>query len=135
VWNCGIQSGITNVVGRSSQHLPCTAGEEVLEGTHECYIDASVTARSKLYIPRAPDQDLGSKGQAPVDVVLPKVALLKADMTYPEHPIKIVDQKDHVTRPKMVKFFKIQWSNHSKEQAMWESEDFLCSCYPKFELP
>jgi hypothetical protein len=46
--------------------------------------------------------------KAPVDVVLPEVAPLEADLTYPEHPIKILDQKSHVTRRKMVKFFKIQ---------------------------
>jgi hypothetical protein len=27
----------------------------------------------------------------PVDVVLPEVTLLKADLLYPEHPIKILD--------------------------------------------
>jgi hypothetical protein len=52
-----------------------------------------------------------------VDVVLPEVILLKADLTYPEHPIKILDQKDRVTRHKTVKFFKVQWSNHSEEEA------------------
>jgi hypothetical protein len=31
--------------------------------------------------------------KAPVDVVLPEVAPLEADLTYPEHPIKILDQK------------------------------------------
>jgi hypothetical protein len=29
--------------------------------------------------------------EAPVDVVLPKVASLESDLTYPEHPIKILD--------------------------------------------
>jgi hypothetical protein len=51
--------------------------------------------------------------RAPVDIVLPKVTPLKADLSYPEHPIKVLDQKDRVTRRKMIKFFKIQWSNHS----------------------
>jgi hypothetical protein len=46
--------------------------------------------------------------KAPVDVVLPKVASLEADLTYPEHPIKILDQKDCVTRRKTLKFFKVQ---------------------------
>jgi hypothetical protein len=59
----------------------------------------------------------------PVDVVLPDVTPLEADLIYPEHPIKILDQKDRVTRRKMIKFFKVQWSNHSEEEAMWESED------------
>jgi hypothetical protein len=70
-----------------------------------------------------------------VDVVLPELTPLKADLTYPEHPIKILDQKDCVTRHKTIKFFKIQWSNHSEAEATWESEDFLCSRYPEFELP
>jgi hypothetical protein len=38
--------------------------------------------------------------KAHVDVVLPEVTMLKADMSYPEHPIKVLDQKDHVTRHK-----------------------------------
>jgi hypothetical protein len=44
--------------------------------------------------------------KAPVDVVLPEVAPLEADLTYLEHPIKILDQKSHVTRRKTIKFFK-----------------------------
>jgi hypothetical protein len=72
--------------------------------------------------------------KAPVDVVLPKMTPLKADLSYPEHPIKVLDQKDRVTRCKIIKFFKIQWSNHS-EEATWESEDFLRSHHPDFVLP
>jgi hypothetical protein len=56
-----------------------------------------------------------------VDVVFPEVAPLEADLMYPEHPVKILDQKDHVTRHKVIKFLKIQWSIHTKEQATWES--------------
>jgi hypothetical protein len=55
--------------------------------------------------------------KAPMDVVLSEVTPLKADLTYPEHPIKILDQKSHVTRCKTFKFFKIQWSNHTTEEA------------------
>jgi hypothetical protein len=63
------------------------------------------------------------------------VTPLEADLTYPEHPVKILDQKDHVTRCKTIKFFKLQWSNQTKEEATWESEDFLRSRHPYFELP
>jgi hypothetical protein len=56
-------------------------------------------------------------------------------LTYPEHPIKILDQKSHVTRRKTIKFYKIQWSNHMEEEATWESEDFLHSRHADFELP
>jgi hypothetical protein len=47
--------------------------------------------------------------KAPVDIVLLEVTLLKADFSYPEHPIKVLDQKDLVTRCKTIKFFNVQW--------------------------
>jgi hypothetical protein len=72
--------------------------------------------------------------KAPVNIILPEVAPLDTDLTYPEHPIKILDQKSHVTRHKMIKFYKIQWSNHTEEEATWESKDFLRSRHPDFEL-
>jgi hypothetical protein len=65
----------------------------------------------------------------------PEVTLLEADLSYPEHPIKVLDQKDRVTRHKIIKFFKIQWSNHSEEKATWVSEDFLHSHHLDFVLP
>jgi hypothetical protein len=45
--------------------------------------------------------------KAAVDVVLPEVTPLEADLTYSEHPIKILDQKDRVMRHKTIKFFKV----------------------------
>jgi hypothetical protein len=55
--------------------------------------------------------------KAPMDVILPKVTSLEADLSYHEHPIKVLDQKDRVTRCKTTKFFKVQWSHHTKEEA------------------
>jgi hypothetical protein len=45
--------------------------------------------------------------KAPVDVVLPEVTPIEADLSYPEYRIKVLDQKDRVTRCKTIKFFKI----------------------------
>jgi hypothetical protein len=73
--------------------------------------------------------------KAPVDVVLLEVTPLEADLLYPQHPIKILDQMDRVTRCKTIKFFKVQWSNHSKEEATGDSEDFLHSHHSDFVLP
>jgi hypothetical protein len=73
--------------------------------------------------------------KAPMDVMLPEVTPLEADLSYPEHPIKVLDLKDCVMRRKTLKFFKIQWSNHSKEEATWESNDFLRSRHPDFVFP
>jgi hypothetical protein len=55
--------------------------------------------------------------KAPVDIMLSEVTPLEADLSYPEYPIKVLDQKDRVTRRKTIKFFKIQWSNHSEDEA------------------
>ena len=57
---------------------------------------------------------------------------LESDLTYPEHPIKIIDRKDRVTRRTTHRFYKIQWSNHSEDEATWEKEEFLKSKYPDF---
>jgi hypothetical protein len=46
--------------------------------------------------------------RAPIDVVLLEVTLLEANLSYPDHPIKILDQKDHVMRRRTIKFFKVQ---------------------------
>jgi hypothetical protein len=46
--------------------------------------------------------------KAPMDVVLPEVTPLEADLSYPDQPIRVLDQKDHVMRHKIIKFFKIQ---------------------------
>jgi hypothetical protein len=73
--------------------------------------------------------------KAPMDVVLPEVTPLEADLSYPEHPIKVLDQKDCATRSKTIKFFKIQFCNHSEEEATWESKDFLHFCHPDFIPP
>jgi hypothetical protein len=50
--------------------------------------------------------------KAPMDVVLPEVAPLEAELTYPKYPIKNIDHKDLVTWCKTIKFLKIQWSKH-----------------------
>jgi hypothetical protein len=73
--------------------------------------------------------------KAPMDIVLPEVTLLEANLSYPDHPIKVLDKKEHVTRHKTIVFFKTKWSNHSEEEATSESEDFLCSRHPDFVLP
>jgi hypothetical protein len=82
--------------------------------------------------------------KAPMDIVLPKVTLVEADLSYPEHPIKILDKKDHATRHKTIKFFMIQWSNHTEEEATWKVRTFFilaivrecatvhCPCYNRY---
>ena len=57
---------------------------------------------------------------------------LEPDLTYSEYPIRVLDQKDRVTRRRTIKFYKIQWNQHSEEEATWESEDYLLEQFPEF---
>ena len=57
---------------------------------------------------------------------------LEPDLTYQEKLIKILDQKERVTRRRSVKSYKVQWSNHSEEEATWEIEDYLRDHHPEF---
>ena len=57
---------------------------------------------------------------------------LEPNLTYFKYPIRVLDQKDHVTRRRTIKFYKIQWNQHSKEEATWESEDYLLEQFPEF---
>src|SRR4051812_42234442 len=59
---------------------------------------------------------------------------LQQDLTYQEHPSRILDQSESRTRNKTVKFLKVQCSNHSKDEATWEREDRLRDEYPDLFL-
>jgi hypothetical protein len=50
---------------------------------------------------------------------------LEPDLTYSEHPIRVLDQKDRITRRRSLKFYKIQWNQHTEDEATWETQDFL----------
>jgi hypothetical protein len=52
------------------------------------------------------------------------------DLTYQEYPVKILDTSEKVTRNNRYKMCKVQWSNHTKEEATWEKEDQLKAEFP-----
>jgi hypothetical protein len=66
------------------------------------------------------------------DVVIEDTIPLEPNLTYKAYPIKILDQQDRVTCNKTTRFYKIQWNEHSKDEATWEHEDFLLANYPDF---
>ena len=35
-----------------------------------------------------------------------------------------------MTRNSVVKFYKVQWQNHSEDEAMWEQESYILKHYP-----
>jgi hypothetical protein len=68
----------------------------------------------------------------PADVIIDDVAPLDANLSYPEHPVKLLGQQDQVMRRRMIRFYKVQRSHHSEKEATWDTVDFLRSSYPDF---
>jgi hypothetical protein len=56
---------------------------------------------------------------------------VKDDLTYKEHCIRILDTSQRVTRSRVIKMCKVQWSHHSEKEATWEREDELMAEFPK----
>ena len=54
---------------------------------------------------------------------------LGVDLVYEEKPVAILDRKERETRNRVVKFYKVLWSNHGEEDATWETEDYLKEVY------
>jgi hypothetical protein len=63
----------------------------------------------------------------PTDVVIEYTIPLEPDLTYKAYPAKILEQQDRVNRNKTIWFNKVQWNDHSEDEAMWEHKDFLRS--------
>jgi hypothetical protein len=59
---------------------------------------------------------------------------LGGDLTYNERPIKILDTAERVTRSKIIKMCKVQWSHHAEDEATWEHEEELRVDYPELFL-
>jgi hypothetical protein len=52
------------------------------------------------------------------------------DLTYQEYPVKILHTSEKVTWNNRYKICKVQWSNHTKEEDIWEKEDHLKAEFP-----
>jgi hypothetical protein len=48
--------------------------------------------------------------------------IVQGDLTYTEYPIKILDTLTQVTKNKVIKMCKVQWSHHGEDEATWERE-------------
>jgi hypothetical protein len=57
---------------------------------------------------------------------------IQDDLTYAEYPIKILDTLTRVTRNKVIKMCKVQWSHHGEDEATWGREEELRIDFPIF---
>ena len=55
---------------------------------------------------------------------------VQEDLTYIEHPVKILETSESVTRNKRTKMCRVQLSHHSEAEDTWEREDELRKTYP-----
>ena len=68
------------------------------------------------------------------DTVPLEAIQLDSDLTYEEKLVKILEFSSRVTRSKVIKFCKVQWIHHTKEEATWEREEDPRRDHPNFLL-
>jgi hypothetical protein len=68
--------------------------------------------------------------RVPEEQLLMEELSVQEDLTYTEHPIKILDTLTRVTRNKVIKMCKVQWSHHGEDEATWEREEELQIEFP-----
>ena len=70
--------------------------------------------------------------RVPTDAIDLESLDLQLGLTYEEHLIAILGRDERKVKRSMVKFVKVQWSNHTEDEATWEREDQLRQEYPDF---
>jgi hypothetical protein len=50
---------------------------------------------------------------------------LNSNLTYRERPVRVLEEDICLTHRRKIKMYKVQWSNHTKDEATWEREDYL----------
>jgi hypothetical protein len=66
------------------------------------------------------------------EVITEANAWIEPDFLLIEYPLRVLDLKERKTRRQTVRMYKIQWSHHTKEEATWETEEYLNTKYPGF---
>ena len=54
--------------------------------------------------------------RVPTEIIEEQEVLVEPNLSYDEHPIKILNQKERGTRRKIVKMYKVQWNHHTEEE-------------------
>ncbi len=58
------------------------------------------------------------------------------DLSYEEHPVRILTRETKELRNRVIPYMKILWSNHEEREATWEPEAEMMVSYPfLFETP
>ena len=87
---------------------------EALSGVHDVF---HVSQLKKCHAEMA---DIPLRDTVPLEAIQ-----LENDLNYEEKPIKILKTAERMTRTKIIKFCKVEWSHHTEEEATWEREEDL----------
>jgi hypothetical protein len=68
----------------------------------------------------------------PTKIIDAQSSEIQPDLSYTEHPIKVLYTKERSTRRETIGMFKIQWDHHTEEEATWEIESYLQRNFPDF---
>ena len=88
---------------------------EGLSGVHDVF---HVSQLKKCHAEMA---DIPLRDTVPLEAIR-----LDSDLTYEEKPVKILEFASRVTRSKVIKFCKVQWSHHTEDKPPG-SERKICS--------
>ena len=94
---------------------------EGLSGVHDVF---HVSQLKKCHAEMA---DIPLRDTVPLEAIQ-----LDSDLNYEEKPVKILEFANRVTRSKVIKFCKVQWSHHAEEKATWEREEDPRRDHPNF---
>ena len=92
---------------------------EGLSGVHDVF---HISQLKKCHAEMA---DIPLRDTVPLEAIQ-----LDSDLTYKEKPVKILEFANRVTRNKVTKLCKVQWSHHTEEEATWEREEDLRKDHP-----
>ena len=92
---------------------------EGLSGVHDVF---HVSQLKKCHAEMA---DIPLRDTVPLEAIQ-----LDNNLTYEEKPVKILEFASRVTRSKVIKFCKVQWSHHTEDEATWEPEEDLLKDHP-----
>ncbi|WVZ97875.1 hypothetical protein U9M48_043383 [Paspalum notatum var. saurae] len=85
-----------------------------LSGVHDVFHVSQLKKCLRVLEEQAPLEDLN----------------VQEDLTYTEHPVKILETSERITRNKRIKMCRVQWSHHTEKEATWEREDEMRKAYP-----
>jgi hypothetical protein len=63
--------------------------------------------------------------KVPTEIIDSQAIEIQSDLTYTEHPLRVLDTKERSTRIETIRMFKIQWNHYTEEEATWETESYL----------